>query len=303
MKYYIYSNELGFEFEEEVDSLEFSDIEDFVNEFFSDEIEDAIHSTTLSEKSQGFFPDTREIETELFNEVRMLLEQRFGGKIFGKELDDNGVIASNQAIDAFSELINDREEREQGIVDTGALVIAMLTNFLNEGIWQYGLQRDDGTILTDISQCPKHTTDGTDVIWQDSDGLLEPIIWFGLKNEDPIECWTLDKSPEKFELLKLYDNPYATETRLVERWHNFWFCTFWNLDWNALFDNNGNTHITWMFAECGMDEPVEEFNAVRDSCPIQLDENDTYENIIRKIEQLLIDKQRAIGENEGICSN
>lgn len=296
MKHYIYSNEPGFEFEQEVDSLEFSDIEDFINDFFSDEIEDAIHSTTLSEKSQGFFPDTRGIETELFNEARMLLEQRFGGKIFGQVVDDNGAIVSNQAIDVFNEIIEDRESREQRFVDSGALIIGMLTNFLKEGVWQYGLQRDDGTILTDISQWPKHTTDGTDVIWQDSDGLLESIIWFGLKNEAPIECWTLDKSPAKFELQEDYKNS-SGEKRVVERWCWFWFCNFWTLDWNALFDNHGNVHIIWMFAECGMDEPVEEFNAVRDSCPIELDENDKAENIIHKIEQLLIDKQRAIGEN------
>lgn len=200
-------------------------------------------------------------------------------------------MVSNKAIDVFSEIIENREDTEQGTIDVGQVIIVMLTNFLTEGIWQYGLQRDDGTILTDISQWPKHKTDGINIIWEDQNGFLEPIIWFGLKNESPMECWTLDKSPEKFELLEVYDNPYSHKTRLVERWRLFWFSSFWSLDWNALFDNSGYAHITWMFAECGMDEPVEEFNAVRDSCPIELDKNDTSENIICKLERLLVDKQ------------
>jgi hypothetical protein len=191
----------------------------------------------------------------------------------------------------FNEIVEDRENREQGIIDSGQVIIEMLRNFLKEGIWQYGLQRDDGAILTDITQWPKHTADRRDVIWRDSSGLLEPIIWFGLRDESPIECWMLDRSSKKFDLLEVYENPYSRETLNVERWHLFWFCSFWDLDWNALFDNSGNTHIIWMFAECGMDEPVEEFNAVRNSCPIELDKNDKAENIVLKIDRFFIDTQ------------
>ncbi len=104
MKCYLYSNDPSCEFEQEVDSLEFSDIESFVEDFFSDEIDDCIFLGALSEKSQGFFPDPWEIETELFSQARMCLEQRFGGKIFGKVIDDNGVIVSNKAVDVFGEI-------------------------------------------------------------------------------------------------------------------------------------------------------------------------------------------------------
>ena len=99
MKCYLYSNDPSFEFEEEVDSLEFSDIESFVDDFFSDEIYDCIFLGALSKKSQGFFPDPWEIETELFSQTRTRMEQRFGGTIFGKLIDDNGVMISNKAID------------------------------------------------------------------------------------------------------------------------------------------------------------------------------------------------------------
>lgn len=303
MKCYLYSNDPSFKFEEEVDSLEFSDIESVVEGVFSDEINDCIFSGALLEKSQGFFPDPWEIAAELFDCARTRLEQRFGGKIFGKVIDDNGLIISNEAIDVFGEIIESRENREQGTIDSGKVIIGMLTEFLKEGVWQFGLQRGDKEILTEISQWPKYTADGRDAIWQDGNGLLEPVIWFGLKNESPIECWTLDRSPKKFELLEVYENPYSRTTRAVERWHLFWFSSFWALDWNALFDNNGNTHITWMFAECGMDEPTEEFNTVRDSCPIELDGNDTATSIIGKIDRLFVDKQRKSGADQGACSN
>lgn len=295
MKHYIYSDKPGFEFEQEVNSFEFSDIESIVEELFNDKIADCIiFSSPLSKKCQGFFPDPWVIQTELFCQARACLKQRFGGKIFAKVIDKHGVTLSNRPINIFDKIIEVRESTEQGVIDSGQIIIEMLKNFLEEGIWQYGFQRDDGTILTDISQWPKHASDGTDLIWQDSKGVLQPIIWFGLKNEDPIECWTLDKSPKRFELLETYENPYARNTKLVERWHLFWFSTFWYIDWNALFDDNGDIHITWMFAECGMDEPVEEFNIVRETCPIEMAEDDTAGSIVRKIDQLFVNRQRIL---------
>ena len=38
-----------------------------------------------------------------------------------------------------------------------------------------------------------------------------------------------------------------------------------------------------MFAECGMDEPDEEMDRVRKSCPIELDEKDSSEVLAGKI--------------------
>lgn len=290
MKCCIYSDESDFKVEAELNSIQELDI-DSIEEYLSDAISDCLFSSALSEKSQGFFPDPWEIETELFSQARTCLEHDCGIKIFAKVIDDNGVTISNESFD-LGEVIENRRDREQGTIDSGSVIIAMLTNFLDEGIWQYGLQRDDGTILTEICQWPNHVPDEKGFVWQRSNGLLEPIIWFGLKNESPIECWTLGRSSRNFDILQVYDNSYAKNTLDVERWHLFWFCHFWALDWNALFDNNGDAHITWMFAECGMDEPSDEFNAVRDSCPIKLSENDTATEILQKIDQFFADKQK-----------
>lgn len=289
MKCYIYSDKSDFKDEAELESIQELDI-DFIEQYLSDAICDCLFSSALSEKSQGFFPDPWEIETELFSQARICLEHDWGNKVFVDVIDDDGVTILKRGFD-IGEVIENRRDREQGTIDSGSVIIAMLTNFLKEGNWQYGLRRDDGTILTDIRQWPDHVPDENGFVWRDSCGFLEPIIWFGLKDESPIECWTLNRSSKKFDTKKVYDNAYAHNTREVERWNLFWFCNFWDLDWNALFDNNGDAHIIWMFAECGMDEPVEEFNAVRNCCSIELDKNDKAENIILKIDQFFIDKQ------------
>ena len=58
MKHYIYSSEPGFEFEQEVNSFEFSDIESIVEELLDNEINDCIFTVNpLAKKRQGFFPD------------------------------------------------------------------------------------------------------------------------------------------------------------------------------------------------------------------------------------------------------
>ena len=93
MKYYLYSTEPSFEFEEEVGSFEFSDIEsksivdDFIHDEITNSVYDSINSSTLSKKHQGFFPAPDEISTDLYSQIRTCLEQRFGGKIFGKVID------------------------------------------------------------------------------------------------------------------------------------------------------------------------------------------------------------------------
>lgn len=304
MKYHLYCQESGFEFEHEVDSLEASEIRNIVAELFSDEIYDCIiFSNPLAKKCQGFFPDPWAIETELHGIAKANLKKRFGGKVFVKTIDNEGDVISNRPVGVFDEIIEDIEEREQGTINTGRVIIEMLKCFLKEGIWQYGFQRNDGTILTDTSQWPKHAEDGAGFIWQDSKGVLQPVIWFGLKNESPIDCWTLDKTTHRFDLLEVYDNPYSRNTRSRERWNLFWFSTFWELGWNALFDNNGDTHITWMFEECGMDEPSEEFYAVRDSCPIELSEKDTVAETIRKIDQFFADKENQTKTEHSGFSN
>lgn len=296
MKYVIYSNVPGIEFEGQVDSLEYCDVIDFIQEYFSDEIAEAIggsHNPVLR-KAQGIFENTEEIDAELYAYAKSYLQRLFGGSVFVKSIGDDDTVVSSQAFDIASKAIEYRQGCEQSYIDVGAAIIAMLGNFLRAGSWQFGLRRQDGTILTDPSQWPVPAAAPGSVIWQERAEPLEPLIWFGLQDEPPIECWTLDRSPAQFKQSAVYDNPYAIATRLVEHWKQFWFCRFWALDWNALFRNGGDAYIIWMFAECGMEEPVDEFLAVRQSCPIALREEDSSEALIRKIEAFFVEKQNDV---------
>ncbi len=92
-----------------------------------------------------------------------------------------------------------------------------------------------------------------------------PFLWFGL--DQPIDIWSL---------------PFISYNEYTS-WKTIWFPDFWDLDWNAILNNSGENFIIWMFAELGMDEPVEERDSVRDSCPIILSEDDTLESVIEKI--------------------
>jgi len=237
----------------------------------------------------GYFPDLESISEELCKQLIKCIESKLGKKLYIDVIDDNEITIAKEAIDT-AKTLNDEFEREQGYIYVGKIVLIMLKNFLINGVWQYGLRRGNGTILTDIHDWPKPESDGNSYTWHDSHGFLKPVIWFGIKNQSPIECWTIDKSPRNFELLKVNGNYNEDSVTEVERWNTFWFSSYGVLDWDRLFDNDGYCYIVWMFYECGMDEPDDEFYSVRDSCPIKLDEKDRSDSLIRKIDDFFVSK-------------
>ena len=85
------------------------------------------------------------------------------------------------------------------------------------------------------------------------------------------------------DTIAIYETPYSTCSIPKEKWNVFWFCKFWNLDWNNLLSKNDDNYIVWLFAEYEIEEPVDEFLSVRSSCPIALDENDSSEQLVDKI--------------------
>ena len=297
MKIKIYSTVSEFSAEEMVDVADAKDTDsilevamEILDSALVDYISDCFDEIPLSKKSMGFFPDPESIGEELRKQLTKCIESKLGNKLFIDVIDNSEITIATEAIDT-AKTLNDEFEREQGYIYVGKIVLIMLKNFLINGVWQYGLRRGDGTILTDIHDWPKPESDGNSYTWHDSQGFLEPIIWFGIKNQSPIECWTIDKSPRNFELLKvngIYNEDSVTE---VERWNTFWFSSYGVLDWDRLFDNDGYCYIVWMFYECGMEEPEDEFYAVRDSCPIKLDGNDGSESMIRKIDEFFITTQ------------
>lgn len=254
-----------------------------LNEF----IDVCIESCDLSKKCQGFFPNPMAIQRELCGHVKTCLENRFGGRIFGETVDEHGVLLSSEPLDLLGEIVEMRYDAEEGQTDTGLVILAMLRNFLVEGVWQYGLRHPDGSILTDISQWPRYMEYQICGSWNSPSGILQPTMWFGLEHERPIECWMLDSSSKRSDLLKIHGRD-----DFIERWHSFWFNDSF-IDWDSLFDRKGSQYAVWMFVECGMDSPVDAFDSVRDSCPIELDMNDTAASIAKKLDQFFIHRRKA----------
>ena len=297
MKMIIHSSVSDFSAEEMIDVADAKDTDSIIevakeilDSAMADDISDCFDEIPLSKENVGFFPDPELIGEELCKQLSKCLESKLGKKLHIDVIDDNEITIATEAIDT-AKTLNDEFEREQGYIYVGKIVLIMLKNFLINGVWQYGLRRGNGTILTDIHDWPKPESDGNSYTWHDSHGFLKPVIWFGIKNQSPIECWTIDKSPRNFELLKVNGNYNEDSVTEVERWNTFWFSSYGVLDWDRLFDNDGYCYIVWMFYECGMEEPEDEFYAVRDSCPIKLDGNDGSESMIRKIDEFFITTQ------------
>lgn len=295
MKIKIYSKMSDFYIEEAIDAADAEDaILEVANEAIDnalvDDISDCFDEIPLSKESKGFFPDLESISEELCKQFTQCIESKLGKRLFIDVIDDNEITTATETID-IANTLSGQFECEQGYIYVGKLALIQLNNFLINGIWNYGLRCEDGRILTDVLDWPKPVSDRDSYTWHDSQGFLEPIIWFGLKNQSPIECWTLDKSPRNLELLKVNGNHDEDSVTEVERWNTFWFNSYGILDWDTLFNDKGYSYIIWMFYECGMEEPEDEFYAVRDSSPIKLDEKDRSDSLIRKIDELFISKQ------------
>lgn len=242
---------------------------DILSQQFEDEINKALDSYEI--KPCGYFPEPYNIGDELYIGVQDYMNESIGElPVFEQIIDDSGEIIKEVKIDlteAFEKIIEDRKLSEQSYVDVGQVVLNQLEKFIEQGVWQFGLKDQNGHINTNSSTWPKPVIKCDNIIWQDDSSDLMPIIWFGLKDEAPLECWTLSKD------LRMND----------EEWKSFWFNKFWTFDWNILFDYNGDGYIIWMFAECDMDEPS--IDNVIATCPVLLDKNDTTEILMKKIDE------------------
>ena len=152
----------------------------------------------------------------------------------------------------------------------------MLKDFVEQGKWQYGLIAPDKKILQDSTLWPKPVVENHRVIWKDENGMYEPIIWFGMERDEPIDCWCLSAGSCLFQ-----------DERL---WQYFWYSSDQKYDWGILLDGQTDSYVYWMFFECGMDEPS--IVPVRQTCPIMLDEEDNNDELIIKLEQYLLRQSR-----------
>lgn len=225
------------------------------------------------------------IPYDKLDEVYDAIQNKFANQkllIFEKMPDgfhrDKGEIS---LADIYVNLFRDRIESERGTIDGAQLALDMMSNFLQNGSWHFGLKTIDGQILEDIGEWPDYPLNKEGAIhWIKDDHELVPIIWFGMKGQAPIDCWTLCDSPQ----IKNCKSYLGAEDTIIhqENWKHFWFCEFWTMDWNVLWDND-EAAIIWAFSECGMDEPTEDFYKVRKDCPIELLQEDSTEVMLNKI--------------------
>lgn len=238
----------------------------------------------------GFITSTllEKLENSKLNQIQTILEGKFGEHVQICLLDDYRKVRTYCT--KLTDLLTTWAEEHDEILTISScrLIQETITAFLNNGRWHYGVKSPSGRIYDHTSPWPDAALDQT----SDQRNIhpeWAPIIWFGLPDAPPTQPWSLEISEfsTKQRTLRYLEHGQEKE-RTQQQWQVFWGEVFWTLDWPSLFDFDANSILTWMFAECGMGEPVEEFHRVIASCPVELNVSDTNEQFKRKLEDLIL---------------
>lgn len=245
-----------------------SELYEIVREYLQDTVMEYARKE-IGREPQGLFRYPEIICDKLYSRCDQLVQEKIIGKLCVNVWED-GWLKSSEPISLPERLYDLGRNCEVSAIETGATVLLRLEEFLKKGVWQIGFKCED-VLITDIVSFPNCVKDKNGRIeWINELGrLCEPIIWFGLPDKDPEEVWSLS-------------------LHINFDWRSFWFNDFWQLDWNALFGGYDNYYTVWMFCECGMEEPIDDFERVKSSCPIQFNVKDTDEQLSRKIQDYLL---------------
>jgi hypothetical protein len=245
---------------------------------FDDEEQEAIDKYPVIPK--GYFDDKSELWEDVYETAISALpsivapfeiEYYLDGRIFEPEieLDINQVVRS-----IIAEHLEDRRNDNQSDVDIGIIILKSLELFYSKGQWNEGFVRDDGAIITQKEKWPKHqiNKEGQSQ-WRDCTHCYTPIIWFGMKDEAPIQYWTLGG------LLNQKETD-AESDWTEDSWKDMWF----DFDgrWNYLLDYDDAIY-TWLFWELCEEEP--DIDTIIETCPVELLESDTTKGLYDKIEE------------------
>ena len=264
-----------FIFEGERFEVESPTIESIVKIFndmgLNEPVEDAVHSIPYRYEPCGKTQNNNLYDT-IVQESSEILRKRYSSQNIVL-YNNNGIEEKTiSLVNIYIELLIHREGCEWGTVDETDLKLHKLKCFLNKGKWHFGLRSQDGKILTNHCEWLKPEDKDNLASWRLGGSELIPIVWFGLDDDPPIDCWTLFR----------------------EGWNDFWFneysdafiydCCFKNGDWISEY---------WI-AECGMDVPYEEFKKVRNNCPILLNSDDSDDELINKIVSFIYSKHKEL---------
>lgn len=271
-----------------VDEPSFDCIYESLADSCQDDVEEAIAGIPSRSQPCGFG-----IPYEKLNETKDVLKARFSNESINvyHVSDEKHPVKTYSLADIYIRYFENREECEMGSVDGACLALDMMANFLNQGKWHFGLIDAGGCILSDPNMWPQYPkqNDGT-IIWKKGNEEYQPIIWFGLEGEKPIECWTLYERAN-ITNKKVYQGSFGKEID-QEDWKHFWFCEFWRMDWNVLWKHDEGA-IIWAFCEQCMDEPEEELEKVKEVCPIELSQDDSTETMLKKVRDYCYHEQKV----------
>ena len=240
----------------------------------------------LGQKAMGFFPDPYAVGDEMYSNAKKMIKDKYGSiKINCISLRNDQIFKSKKEMLSFYllRLLDLRYSSYMLAVDTGEMILHLLKNFLKRGHWFYQMRLVEeskiGMFLND-----KGNEESLKKYLKESHAtklINTPTIWFGLEGEPSIDCWTLTTDSKLFKRVDVCYREGKMEH--VEAWKLFWFNSFWILDWNTILNNKGESLTTWMFAEYDVVEPVKEFEHVRNSCPIMLNENISSETLLENL--------------------
>ena len=240
--------------------IEIYDFEDenYANVFlsnFAEEIESAGLSPALINKSCGFFESVEDTKAQIKAEMFKRIQQKFGYELCFHFMEENKSTVSKSFV-TVNELIEEIMDDAYGYIITGSVILIMVRNFLLNGKWHAAIREPSGSLIQKNLKRENYERGN-------------PIIWFGLEGELPLPCWTISGDTWLGETQPVYTTAGDGPAQ-IENWKIFWHEVFWTLDWTQLLNGKGDVYTTWMFAECGMDEPNKEFEKVKNSCPIDL---------------------------------
>lgn len=143
-------------------------------------------------------------------------------------------------------------------IKVGSFWSTQLQNYIDNSIWQVALKAD-GILITDQSKWPQpRVTESNNVMWELEGVLLEPTMWFGLKDQDALSKWIVGE-----------DNIPAlvTEENGLGDYGGQYCIQGFELNYDSLYDPSV---IDWYFG-CGGNEGAD-FSEMLKTCPIDLKE-------------------------------
>ena len=171
----------------------------------------------------------------------------------------------------LKEIIDDRGASETYDCDIGNIVEDSLNDFENRGRWHFALIGSSNNMLKDANKWPAPLVTEEDVKWETESDSYEPLIWFG-NSDQPTKPWTIEREDYGDLSFWFESELYDLLSKIVEAGSRGSFEVF----------------CVWYIYECDREGP--DMDKIREKCIIELDENDTNENVKTKINKLFLDE-------------